>query len=117
MSGQVRQVIFHTPGKAWVQGLNVLAQPGVSEHFAYIKVLHERGDVIAAGPFVDAQSGGMLVLHERLSAEDAAAIVRKDPGVASGLVEFQIRAWLITVAAQEAPASLIALERSPLQGV
>jgi len=114
MSGIVRHIIFHIRGNAWVPTLDVLEQPGVAEHFGYIKSLCERGDVIAAGPFTDAEAGGMLVLHERLSAKDALAIVQDDPGIKSGLIGFHIRPWLVTLEITSAQTSLPRLQQ---QGV
>jgi uncharacterized protein YciI len=95
--GKARQVIFHRPSHAWVKGLDVLSQPGVSEHFGYLMKLFESNRAVAAGPFTDASSGGMLILHENVTEADALAIARDDPGVRSGLIDFQIRTWLVTL--------------------
>ena len=99
MQGKTRQVIFHRPSHAWVKGLDVLSQPGVAEHFGYILKLFENNQAIAAGPFTDAEPGGMLILHERLTQSEALAIAQSDPGVSNGLIDFQIRTWFVTLEA------------------
>ncbi len=47
------------------------------------------------GPFLDDDGGGMMVAAAGVGADELAAFAGADPTVASGLLTFKVRPWLI----------------------
>jgi uncharacterized protein YciI len=90
----VRYIILHTPGPAWVQGLDPTQQPGVPEHSAYLARLFKEGKIDTSGPFLKAGAGGMALTTLGVTEAEAERIGREDPGVKCGLINFEVRPWL-----------------------
>ena len=66
-------------------------QKVVPDHVKYMTALHDRGVLIAGGPFLDGQ-GGMLLIEAE--SEDAArAIAEADPFVMNGVERHTLRKW------------------------
>jgi len=70
----------------------------VDEHRAYLRALHERGVLLASGPF-DPRAGGALLL--RLPDGDLAAtnatldrIVADDPFTRRGIAQYELLPWV-----------------------
>jgi uncharacterized protein YciI len=98
-SGDRLFTILWRRGPAWVAGKPVTEQK-LDPHRQYFSDLTQRGVVVLAGPFVDAESGGIAVLRAPDSAA-AEAIFRNDPAVEDGVFEGDVRPFY-TVFAQMA---------------
>lgn len=92
-------MIFHNPGPAWNAAMSPLDQTGVMEHVAYLRQLADKGTLQASGPFIAGGNGGMILTRLGTTEEEAAAIGREDPGVRSGLITFEVKAWMVTIGA------------------
>lgn len=92
-------VIFHSPGPAWEPGLPLVQQTGVAAHRAHFAQLLEQGLLLRGGPFVDAPGGGMMVCRPGADLSLLQAHAQADPAVASGLLVFEIRPWLVALTA------------------
>ena len=90
---ETRFALFHEPGPQWRPDTPAFEQVGLGDHVAWFRLLHEAGKVAFGGPFVDAASGGMMVLAADVGEEEAQAIANDDPGVRAGLLVVRVRAW------------------------
>ncbi|MBP2016882.1 uncharacterized protein YciI [Symbiobacterium terraclitae] len=63
-------------------------------HYAHLRRLQERGQLVLCGPFAD-RSGGMTIIRADSLAE-AEAVAAADPLVSSGMEECEVRAWVLT---------------------
>ena len=106
----VRFVIIHTAGKTWNPKLSmfeqpyILTNPNVGQenltHVNHYKKLLASGKLLMGGPFLDAQGAvgdqvGMMIPTEGTSGEDLRAFAADDPAVKAGVLEFEVRRWLI----------------------
>ena len=71
-------------------------QKVVPDHVAYMAQLHERGILIAAGPFRDATGGLILIDVEDEAA--ARSVAEEDPFVASAVEKYSLRSWEVLTA-------------------
>ena len=92
-----RQVIFHIPSHGWKPGVSPLEQTGVMDHLAYLQSLMDAGKVVMGGPFLDETAGGMLVLEDSVTPDEAVQIADADPAVVSGLIRYEMRPWYVTL--------------------
>jgi ketosteroid isomerase-like protein/uncharacterized protein YciI len=83
-------VILYEPGPAWLAG-KPMAEQNLAPHRDYIELLASQGRVLTGGPFID-EAGGMLVVRAGTEAT-AAAILSGDPGVSSGILTGNIKAY------------------------
>lgn len=83
-------VIVYRAGPAWRPGAPMAEQPGMREHFFYIRDAHAAGVILTAGPWGD--DGGVIVLRAE-SLEAARAVMAADPAVAGGLFEGEVRGF------------------------
>ena len=92
------QVISHTPGPAWVEGLSFREQPGVEHHLATMRSWLEAGVLVMGGPFLDEGGGGTAVVSfPSVAGADAAA--QADRAVQEGLLVARTRPWLVGMSA------------------
>lgn len=79
--------IVYRAGPAWKPGVAMKDQ-GLRDHFFYVKALHERGDIVYAGPM--GPDGGLILIH---AADQAAAdaLVAADPAVKAGIFVGAVR--------------------------
>jgi uncharacterized protein YciI len=71
-------------------------QPHLEAHRAWVRQLRERGVLISSGYLVDGDGrpgGGGLLLLEAASYADAEGLVRLDPMVCSGGVDWRLEQW------------------------
>lgn len=71
-------------------------QPHLEAHRAWVRQLRERGVLISSGYLVDGEGrpgGGGLLLLEAASYADAEGLVRLDPMVCSGGVDWRLEQW------------------------
>lgn len=94
-SPQTHLVVLHAPGPGWQPGVDFREQPGVSEHVAHYGQLMERGRLEMGGPFLSADSGGMMVATPDVGFDELDAFASHDPAVESGLLTYEIRAWYV----------------------
>ena len=63
-------------------------------HLDYVAALHDRGQVVSAGPFED--GSGALIVYEAADQAEAQALVDADPYVLEGVMtEPRLRAWSV----------------------
>jgi uncharacterized protein len=93
---QSHLVVFHSPGPAWEPGLPLVQQVGIQSHRAHYAKLQQEGKLLLGGPFADSAGGGMMVCRD--IDEDALRMhALSDPAVESGLLQFEIRAWVVAL--------------------
>jgi len=68
-------------------------QAAVPDHVRYLNELHDRGILIAGGPFADGE-GGMILID---AADEAAAVAvaETDPFIKTGVERYRLRRWEI----------------------
>ncbi len=71
-------------------------QEVVPDHVAYMARLHDRGILIAGGPFRDARGGLILIDVEDEAA--ARSVAEQDPFVASAVETYSLRSWEVLTA-------------------
>jgi uncharacterized protein YciI len=91
----VRYVIVHTPGPAWIAGKSFFEQPGLQAHVEHYRQLLAQGKLVLGGPFLDGAAGGMMVPAPGLSQKELDDVAQADPAVRSGLLKAEVRPWLI----------------------
>jgi hypothetical protein len=91
---ELRFVILHRPGPAWQRDRAVLDQPGLQAHAQHYRDWFMSGKLSLGGPFMDAGGGGMMVPAAGLPEAEVRARAESDPAVVSGLLTFELRAWM-----------------------
>jgi len=86
-------ILLHRPGPTWKDGVPFLEQPGLQGHVDHFREIVAQGVVLAAGPFLDAAAGGMVLFRPGVAESRVLEIARSDPTVLSGLLEFELRPW------------------------
>jgi uncharacterized protein YciI len=88
--------ILWRPGPAWIAGRS-LAEQKLDQHREYIASFASQGLIVVAGPFLDAESGGMaLVRAARMS--EAHEIFNHDPAIREGVFVGQVRPLFVVFA-------------------
>ncbi|MEM8861924.1 MAG: YciI family protein [Chloroflexota bacterium] len=93
--------MVHTPGPNWQMGVDFREQPGVMEHVQHFAKLHQDGKLFKGGPFVDADSGGMMIAIESVDKEELEAFAAADPAVKKGLLTYEIKTWYVAMSAAD----------------
>ncbi|MFO1252795.1 MAG: hypothetical protein U1E77_17040 [Inhella sp.] len=91
----LRYLVIHSPGPAWVAGRSPFEQPGIQAHIAHYRQWQQQGKLALGGPFMDAAAGGMMLPEPGIPAEEVEAFAKADPAVQSGLLKVELRPWLI----------------------
>lgn len=91
----IRFVVLHSPGPAWLPGKTLFEQPGVREHVEHYMKFLEAGKLALGGPHLDNMAGGMMIPSAGVSEEEVTSYAAEDPAVKSGLLLAQVRPWLI----------------------
>ena len=87
-------VLLHTPGPAVPEGQKVFDQPGIAEHFAFLKRREDAGELIAAGPFTDSPDGEGMTVLDVVTLDEAERLAREDDqAVATGVLAVTVRPW------------------------
>ena len=98
MSDSIWYALQHTRGPAVPAGESVFAQPGIVEHFAFLKRRADAGQLVAAGPLEDVDGEGMTIL-EVGSAEEAERLATlDDQSVVTGVLSVRVRPWRVVMA-------------------
>jgi uncharacterized protein YciI len=93
----IRFVVIHRPGPAWRTGVPVFEQEGLQRHAEHYRAVRDAGKLDLGGPFLDDASGGMMMPAAGMTREEVDALARSDPTVASGLLVYEIRPWLVAM--------------------
>jgi len=96
-TAKVRYLIVHLPGPLWRAGVSFREQPGVQEHVAHYRKLHESGKLEKGGPFVEGALGGMMIPVAGLSKEELRRFAAQDPAVKAGLLNFELWGWHVAM--------------------
>ena len=99
---QPQLVVIHRVGPNWQPWIPVFEQPGLQGHVDHYRALLLEGKLAMGGPFLDEQGGGMMLAAPGVTRDELTAFAAQDPTVASGLLEFTIRPWLIAMSASAA---------------
>ena len=92
----IRYVVVHLPGPKWVPGRPPFEQEGVRAHVDHYRALHEQGKLVLGGPFLSAPGAvGMMIPAEGVTREEMEAHAAADPAVAAGLIEYEVREWMV----------------------
>jgi len=91
----IRFVVFHSPGPKWQPGKTLFEQAGVREHVEHYRKFLEAGRLAFGGPHLDGKGGGMMIPTAGVSEEEVARYAAEDPAVKSGLLQAEVRPWLI----------------------
>jgi len=87
-------VVIHSPGPAWRTGVPAFEQEGLPLHVAHYAELLKQGKLVMGGPFLDTESGGIMIAEPGVSEQELRAFAAADPAVRSGLLTFKVRPWL-----------------------
>jgi uncharacterized protein YciI len=87
--------LMHTPGPALPSGESVFDQPGIAEHYAFLRRRAETGELVAAGPLLDADGTGLTVLDVESADEAERLATTDDQAVVSGLLTVIVRPWRV----------------------
>ena len=91
------QVVMHSPGPNWQKGVDFREQPGVMDHVQHYAKLHEQGRLLHGGPFVDTDSGGMMIATENVTREELRKFASEDPAIEAGLLTFEVKTWYMVM--------------------
>ena len=91
----IRYVVLHKPGPAWLPGKTLFEQPGVREHVEHYRTLWSEGKLLLGGPHIDAKGGGMMIPTPGVTEDEMRRFANDDPAVKSGLLRAEVRPWLI----------------------
>lgn len=92
IKGENLYVLSYTPGPSWKPGVEIWEQD-LKAHAHFMAELDAQGKMKLGGPFTDS-TGGMAVLCLS-SLEEARELLKKDPGVLSGVLSGQAKEWFI----------------------
>lgn len=95
----VRFVVFHTAGPRWIPGKTLFEQPGVMDHVTHYRQLLDAGKLALGGPHLDERGGGMMIPQPGVTEDELLAFAAADPAVRSGLLQFEVRPWLVGMSA------------------
>lgn len=92
-------LLIHTPGENWKKGVPFQEQLGVEEHVKYMRQQLADGFLLMGGPFLD-NTGGMMVCRTN-DIEKARKVAEADPTVISGLLNVEVKQWMIPMTSVE----------------
>lgn len=91
----IRYVVFHLPGPAWLPDKSMFEQPGVADHVAHYAQWLSAGKLAFGGPHLDADGGGMMIPAAGVDQDEVTRFANADPAVVSGTLRAVVRPWLI----------------------
>ncbi len=95
---KLTQVVLHSPGPNWKQGVDFREQHGVMDHVEHYAKLYNDGKLLFGGPFIDSDSGGIMIATEDVTREELELFASSDPAVIAGLLNFEVKTWYIAMA-------------------
>lgn len=90
-------VVLHSPGPNWKPGVDFREQPGVDEHVQHYAGFHKQGKLFLGGPYMDPDSGGMMLAADTVTREELEEYAASDPAVLSGLLNFEVKTWYLAM--------------------
>lgn len=90
-------VVLHSPGPAWEPGLPLSQQLGMHAHEAHYAALAQQGLLTLGGVFADGAGGALMVFKPGIEEDTLRMHALTDPAVESGLLQFEIRPWSISL--------------------
>ena len=97
----VYHTVLYSPGVSWDERFSFHDQVGAREHLTYLETLQRRGVLAMGGPFLD--DTGCLTVLQGLSPDQARLLAYADPAVRFGLLEAEVRPWLVPVGVAATP--------------
>lgn len=91
----VRYVVLHKPGPAWMAGKGMFEQPGVPAHVEHYRKWLNEGKLALGGPHLDSVGGGMMIPAAGIAEDEVRAFANADPAVQDGTLIAEVRPWLI----------------------
>lgn len=91
----IRYVVMHQPGPRWQADVPLFEQQGLQAHVDHYRQLLAQGKLALGGPFLDTSAGGMMIPEPGLSEDEIRNFAQTDPAVASGLLTFELRQWMV----------------------
>ncbi len=106
----IRYIVIHKAGKAWNPSQNMFEQPYIlanpdpskadQTHVNYYAGLLAKGKLSMGGPFPSSTGAvgaevGMMVPAEGVSEVEIKRFAASDPAVQAGVLEFEVRPWLL----------------------
>jgi uncharacterized protein YciI len=88
-----RFVLAHHPGARWAPGVPYVEQPGVMDHFAFMRRLAEHDALLAGGPFETVGDPVGMAIIEADDLTAAEALAAEDASVRGGLLTVTVREW------------------------
>ena len=98
----VYHVVLYSPGVNWDERFSFHDQIGAQDHLTYLDALRRRGVLAMGGPYLD--DSGCLAVLQGLSPDQARLIAHADPAVRIGLLEAEVRPWLVPIEVAATPA-------------
>ena len=87
--------LLHTRGPAVPAGESVFEQPGIAEHYAFLQRRAAAGELVAAGPMLDAPGEGMTILDVADLATAHELATTDDQAVVTGVLDVVVRPWQV----------------------
>lgn len=84
-------LFLYRAGPAWQTGKPMSIQ-GLGPHGAYMGKLVSEGVVMAGGPMMDLEGGGLAIVKAKDVAE-ARTLLAADPAIVSGIMVADVRTW------------------------
>lgn len=91
----IRFIVIHSPGPAWVASKSMFEQPGLGAHIAHYRQWLQEGKLVLGGPMMTGAGGGMMIPEAGIGEDEVKRHAAADPAVQSGLLTFEVRPWLI----------------------
>jgi uncharacterized protein YciI len=91
----LRFIVIHSPGSNWKPGVPAFEQDGLQLHVGHYAMLLKSGKLLMGGPFIDEKSGGIMIAEPAVNEEELRQFAAADPAVKSGLLNFEVRSWLV----------------------
>lgn len=88
-------ILHHRPGPSVAAGESVFDQPGIKEHYQFLRRRATAGQLIAAGPMDDGSGEGMTILEVASLAQARQLANEDDPAVVTGLLTVAVRPWRV----------------------
>ncbi|MFC0674323.1 YciI family protein [Brachybacterium hainanense] len=97
-TGSAWAALIHSPGPTASGPL--FRDPRFAHHLAFLRSLDEKGWLVAAGSFADADGEGMTVVRcpASVGLDGVERLARADEAVVSGLLSVRIRPWRVVMA-------------------
>ena len=91
----LRFIVVHSPGPNWKPGVPAFEQDGLQLHVGHYATLLKPCKLLMGGPFMDEKSGGIMIAEPAVSEEELRQFAAADPAVKAGLLNFEVRSWLV----------------------